>query len=182
MSCGGQQCYNYRKYCLVNVLQVIADEVLVNLKKYDLLALRCEAGNMYDERCLKIIGANIKLLRTCRGISPGELARALVISQTHLSNIECCRVAVNFRVLLRAANALEYTLDDLLQLEFTELTKTVMEVRKYFSAQDGYALNVTGKLVIKEKSPEPEPPADNYVPSSDSKYTGTLTNIKAEKM
>lgn len=51
-----------------------------------------------------------------------------------------------------------------------------------FSTQDGYALNVTGKLVIKEKSPEPEPPADNYVPSSDSKYTGTLTNIKAEKM
>ena len=83
---------------------------------------------MYDERCLKIIGANIKLLRTCRGISQGELARALVISQhqlaerlgisqTHLSNIECCRVAVNFRVLLRAANALECTLDDLLQLE-----------------------------------------------------------------
>ena len=30
---------------------------------------------MYDERCLKIIGANIKLLRTCRGISQGELAR-----------------------------------------------------------------------------------------------------------
>lgn len=29
---------------------------------------------MYDERCLKIIGANIKLLRTCRGISQGELA------------------------------------------------------------------------------------------------------------
>ena len=91
-------------------------------------------------------------LRTCRGISQGELARALVISQTHLSNIECCRVAVNFRLLLRAANALEYTLDDLLQLEFTELTKTVMEVREYFSAQDGYALNVTGKLVIKEKA------------------------------
>ena len=112
----------------------------------------------------------------------GELARALVISQTHLSNIECCRVAVNFRVLLRAANALECTLDDLLQLEFTELTKTVMEVREYFSAQDGYALNVTGKLVIKEKSPEPEPSSDNYAPSSDSKYTGTLTNIKAEKM
>lgn len=163
-------------------MQVIADEVLINFKKYDLLALRCEAGNMYDEHCLKIIGANIKLLRTCRGISPGELARALVISQTHLSNIECCRVAVNFRVLLRAANALECTLDDLLQLEFTELTKTVMEVREYFSAQDGYALNVTGKLVIKEKSPEPEPSSDNYAPSSDSKYTGTLTNIKAEKM
>ena len=65
----------------------------------------------------------------------GELARALVISQTHLSNIECCRVAVNFRVLLRAANALECTLDDLLQLEFTEPPRTVMEVREYSSAE-----------------------------------------------
>lgn len=57
---------------------------------------------MYDERCLKIIGANIKLIRICCGISQGELARSLAISQTHLSNIECCRVTVNFRVLLRA--------------------------------------------------------------------------------
>mgnify|MGYP000008856491 FL=1 len=29
---GGQQCYNYRKYCLVNVLQVIADKRLIILK------------------------------------------------------------------------------------------------------------------------------------------------------
>ena len=108
---------------------------LERFKKYDLITLRCEAGNMYDERCLKIIGANIKLLRTCRGISQGELARALVISQTHLSNIECCRVVVNFRVLLRAANALECTLDDLLQLEFTEPPRIVMEVREYSSAE-----------------------------------------------
>ena len=42
---------------------------------------------MYDERCLKIIGANIKLIRICCGISQGELARSLAISQTHLSNI-----------------------------------------------------------------------------------------------
>lgn len=62
---------------------------------------------MYDERCLKIIGANIKLIRICCGISQGELARSLAISQTHLSNIECCRVTVNFRVLLRAANTLD---------------------------------------------------------------------------
>lgn len=39
-----------------------------------------------------------------------------------------------------------------------------------------------GSLSLRKKSPEPEPPADNYVSSSDSKYTGTLTNIKAEKM
>ena len=38
-------------------------------------------------------------------------------------------------VLLRAANALECTLDDLLQLEFTEPPRIVMEVREYSSAE-----------------------------------------------
>ena len=69
---------------------------------------------MYDERCLKIIGANIKLLRTCRGISQGELARALVISQTHLSNIEHNNVLVSLKLLVRSANVLGCTLETLL--------------------------------------------------------------------
>ena len=69
---------------------------------------------MYDERCLKIIGANIKLLRTCRGISQGELARALVISQTHLSNIEHNNVLVSLKLLVRSANVLGCSLEELL--------------------------------------------------------------------
>ena len=69
---------------------------------------------MYDERCLKIIGANIKLLRTCRGISQGELARALVISQTHLSNIEHNNVLVSLKLLVRSANVLGCSLEALL--------------------------------------------------------------------
>ena len=90
---------------------------------------------MYDEKCLLRIGSNIKLLRSVRQLNQHQLAERLGISQTHLSNIECCRVAVNFRVLLRAANALECTLDDLLQLEFTEPPRIVMEVREYSSAE-----------------------------------------------
>ena len=90
---------------------------------------------MYDEKCLLRIGSNIKLLRSVRQLNQHQLAERLGISQTHLSNIECCRVAVNFRVLLRAANALECTLDDLLQLEFTEPPRTVMEVSDYSSAE-----------------------------------------------
>ena len=69
---------------------------------------------MYDERCLKIIGANIKLLRTCRGISQGELARALVVSQTHLSNIEHNNVLVSLKLLVRSANVLGCSLEALL--------------------------------------------------------------------
>ena len=44
-------------------------------------------------------------------------------------------MTVNFRVLLRAANALDCTLDDLLQPEITEPTKTVMEDSEHSSAE-----------------------------------------------
>lgn len=45
-----------------------------------------------------------------------------------------------------------------------------------YSTQDGYALNVTGKLVIKAKSPEPKPSVD------DIKYSDALTYIKTDKL
>lgn len=86
---------------------------------------------MYDERCLEKIGANIKLLRTMRGISQSKLAQALAVSQTHMSNIEGGRVTVNLRILFRAANALDCTLDDFFKLAVTEPPKTAAEVREY---------------------------------------------------
>ena len=57
-----------------------------------------------------------------------------------------------------------------------------------YSTQDGYALNVTGKLIIKEKTVNPNPPVnpeqpvEPVVPASDAKYTGSLTHLKTEKM
>lgn len=51
-----------------------------------------------------------------------------------------------------------------------------------YSTQDGYALTVTGKLVIKEKSPEPNQPVETYTPDNDIKYSGALTNIKTDKL
>lgn len=66
---------------------------------------------MYDESCLKKLGGRIKLLRMIRGISQNEMAKALAISQTHLSNIENGRVTVNLRFLVRAANVFDCTLE-----------------------------------------------------------------------
>ena len=57
-----------------------------------------------------------------------------------------------------------------------------------YSTQDGYALNVTGKLIIKEKTVNPDPPVnpeqpvEPVVPASDAKYTDSLTHLKTEKM
>ena len=51
-----------------------------------------------------------------------------------------------------------------------------------YSLQDGYDITALGKLIIKEKSPEPEPPAEPDLPTADVKYTGSLTHLKTEKI
>ncbi|WP_293719741.1 helix-turn-helix transcriptional regulator [uncultured Phascolarctobacterium sp.] len=56
---------------------------------------------MYDENNLQELGINIKLLRARYKINQYELAQALEISQTHMSNIESGRVQINLRLLLR---------------------------------------------------------------------------------
>ena len=50
-----------------------------------------------------------------------------------------------------------------------------------YSTQDGYALNVTGKLIIKEKAVDPVLPVKPVAPMADAKYTGSLTHLKTEK-
>lgn len=86
---------------------------------------------MYDESCLKKLGGRIKLLRTVRGISQNEMAKALSISQTHLSNIENGRVTVNLRFLVRAANVFDCTLEVFFQLGAVETTKAETAYSSY---------------------------------------------------
>ena len=69
---------------------------------------------MYDESCLLSIGSNIRLLRsTCR-LKQQQFAERIGISQTHLSNIEHNNVQVSLKLLVRSANALDCSLETLL--------------------------------------------------------------------
>lgn len=61
---------------------------------------------MYDEKCLALIGSNIRFLRTACQLSQQELAGRIGISQTHLSNLEHNHSGVNLKLLLRIANVL----------------------------------------------------------------------------
>ena len=66
---------------------------------------------VYDEKCLKNIGGNIRFLRMARQLSQQELAERIGISQTHLSNLEHNHSSVNLKLLLRIANVLECPLE-----------------------------------------------------------------------
>lgn len=72
---------------------------------------------MYDEGCLKKIGANIRFLRMMRRIRQQDLAESLGISQTHLSNMECGRVNCSLKQLLRLANIFDCQLEALLDAQ-----------------------------------------------------------------
>ena len=69
---------------------------------------------MYDEKCLKNIGSNIRLLRTVCQLSQQDMAERIGISQTHLSNLEHNHSSVNLKLLLRIANVFECPLETLL--------------------------------------------------------------------
>ena len=62
---------------------------------------------MYDETKLKGVGARIRNLRAEQELTQFELAEKIGVSQTHLSNIECGRVQISLKLLLRIANVLE---------------------------------------------------------------------------
>mgnify|MGYP005938773029 CR=1 FL=1 len=69
---------------------------------------------MYDETKLKGVGACIRNLRAEQELTQFELAEKIGVSQTHLSNIECGRVQISLKLLLRIANVLDCKIDQLL--------------------------------------------------------------------
>ena len=58
----------------------------------------------------KKIGKRIKIIRIERGITQTNLAKALGISQTNMSNIECGRVSVTVQNLFKLHEILECTM------------------------------------------------------------------------
>ena len=66
---------------------------------------------MYDEKCLRQIGGNVKYLRSVCHITQQDLAARIGISQTHLCNLEHDHARISMKLLLRIANTLEVLLD-----------------------------------------------------------------------
>lgn len=69
---------------------------------------------MYDEKCLRQIGGNVKYLRGVCHITQHDLAARIGISQTHLCNLEHDQAQISMKLLLRIANTLGCTLEVLL--------------------------------------------------------------------
>ena len=69
---------------------------------------------MYDEKCLRQIGGNVKYLRSVCHITQQDLAARIGISQTHLCNLEHDHARISMKLLLRIANTLGCALEVLL--------------------------------------------------------------------
>lgn len=62
----------------------------------------------------KAIGKRIKIARIRADLTQERLAERIDLSPTHLSNIETGTTKVSLRTIVRLANALDVTVDDLL--------------------------------------------------------------------
>lgn len=66
----------------------------------------------YEEPDFLRVGLAIKMFRASKAITQIELANQIGVSQTHMSNIEHGRVAINLRLLIKLANIFNCKLDD----------------------------------------------------------------------
>ena len=62
----------------------------------------------------KLIGNNIKQMRTKSQVSQQNLAKAINISQTHMSNLENGKTGVSLAIAIRISQHLKCSLDELI--------------------------------------------------------------------
>jgi transcriptional regulator with XRE-family HTH domain len=91
-----------------------------------------------DEGCLPAVGANLRRLRTRRGLSLERLAQRSNVSRAMLSQVELGRSAPTINVLWRVAHALDVTFSALLSKD-SEASPIVMReaAAKRLTSRDG---------------------------------------------
>ncbi len=73
-----------------------------------------------NELNFKVIGSKIKERRQVLGIKQEEIATALDVNPSHISNIECGRVNPSLTALVRIANVLQCSVDYFISGEYTD--------------------------------------------------------------
>jgi transcriptional regulator with XRE-family HTH domain len=91
-----------------------------------------------DDGCLPAVGANLRRLRTRRGLSLERLAQKSNVSRAMLSQVELGRSAPTINVLWRVAHALDVTFSALLSKD-SEASPIVMReaAAKRLTSRDG---------------------------------------------
>ena len=86
---------------------------------------------------LQLIGRRIKSLRMMKGVSQSDLATAIDMSQTNLSNVESGRTASTVQVLIKISRVLNCKLADFFaDIDNTQETEPKVEVPKSIELED----------------------------------------------
>lgn len=85
----------------------------------------------------KKIGERIRKLRIQRGISQIELARAIDVSQTHMSNIENGNTGISLWTAVKISRALKCSIDNFADEErYSDEPKAAEKLGKYIDIED----------------------------------------------
>ena len=86
---------------------------------------------------LQLIGRRIKSLRMMRGVSQSDLATAIDMSQTNLSNVESGRTASTVQVLIKISRVLNCKLADFFaDIDNAQENEPKVEVPKSIELED----------------------------------------------
>ena len=92
---------------------------------------------MQQEINYKDVGARIKRLRMQAGISQIELAKAINVSQTHMSNIENGNTGISLGTAVRISRTLGCSIDSFADAEkYSDEPKAAEKLEKYIDIED----------------------------------------------
>lgn len=78
-----------------------------------------------EELDFNFIGQRIREVRNDKHLTQEYLANKVGVNISHISNIETCKVKVSLTLLVQICNALDITLDYLLENEYHNPTSTI---------------------------------------------------------
>ena len=85
----------------------------------------------------KKVGERIRKLRIQKGISQIELARAIAVSQTHMSNIEKGHAGISLGTAVRISRTLGCSIDSFADAEkYSDEPKAADRLEKYIDIED----------------------------------------------
>ena len=86
---------------------------------------------------MKLVGRRIKTLRLSKGVSQAELAEAIGMSQTNLSNVESGRTASTVQVLIKISRVLNCKLADFFaDIDNAQENEPKVEIPKSIELED----------------------------------------------
>lgn len=96
---------------------------------------------------LKVLSRRLKMIRLAHGVSQSDMAKAIGISQTNLSNMEAGRTAITVQNLFKIQKVLGCKMADFF-VDFDSETEKVADTKQNGSEKNAVSINLEDAVQI----------------------------------